>query len=96
MSEFYGVDGKPISMEEWGMLRRDWGIKRVAETKLGGVYISTVWLGMDHNYGDGPPIIFETMIFGGEHDEYCDRYATLEEAKAGHENVCNMVAPQKQ
>ena len=30
------------------------------------------------------PILFETMIFGGEHDQYQERYATREEAVEGH------------
>ena len=48
--------------------------------------VSTVWLGNDHRlYGDeGPPLIFETMIFGGPHDQYCDRYSTEETALIGH------------
>jgi hypothetical protein len=26
-------------------------------------HISTVFLSIDHNYGNGPPLLFETMIF---------------------------------
>lgn len=49
------------------------------------VRVSTVFLGLDHNWsGNGPPIVFETMIFGGEHDEYCDRCATLAQARKMH------------
>jgi len=51
----------------------------------GNVRVSTVFLGVDHNYGEtGPPLIFETMIFGGEHDDYQERYATEVEARVGH------------
>jgi len=35
----------------------------------------------------GPPILFETMIFGGEHDMWQDRYATIEQARRGHQRV---------
>jgi hypothetical protein len=50
-----------------------------------GVRVSTVFLGLDHNFGfGGLPILFETMIFGGEHDSYQDRYSTREEAVIGH------------
>ena len=48
------------------------------------VTVSTVWLGMDHSFGDGPPLIFETMVFGGELDQECDRYTTEEQAQQGH------------
>lgn len=30
---------------------------------LYGEKLSTVWLGIDHQWGDGPPLIFETMLF---------------------------------
>lgn len=50
-----------------------------------GVRVSTVFLGIDHNYClAGPPLLFETMIFGGPHDDYQDRYPTREEAIVGH------------
>lgn len=50
----------------------------------GAVRVSTVFLGLDHGYGGGPPILFETMIFGGPHNEEMWRYSTWEEAEAGH------------
>jgi hypothetical protein len=62
------------------------GGQRVARDKLpGGVEVSTVFLGTDHRFfGNGPPLLFETMIFGGPHDDFQARYATVEEARAGH------------
>lgn len=49
------------------------------------VRISTVFLGIDHSFGlGGPPVLFETMIFNGKHNDYQERYCTLEEAKVGH------------
>lgn len=49
--------------------------------------VSTVWLGANHNYrDDGPPIIFETMVFGLD-DTYQWRYTTEDEAQAGHARV---------
>lgn len=51
----------------------------------GGVRVSTVFLGLDHGFGlTAQPLLFETMIFGGAHDEYQERYATRDEALAGH------------
>lgn len=47
--------------------------------------ISTVHLGLDHGWGDGPPIIFETMVFGlDDDDEMMDRYSTEAQAREGH------------
>lgn len=51
----------------WSRSRSHW--QRVAETTLPNHYwVSTVFLGLDHNfYDDGPPILFETMTFPCEH-----------------------------
>lgn len=58
----------------------------IAEDRLpSGVRVSTIFLALDHSFfSGGPPILFETMIFRGEHDGYQDRYATRDEAIAGH------------
>jgi len=57
----------------------------VARTEVGDVMVSTVFLGLDHCFTpDGPPLIFETLVFGGPHDGEMDRYSTWEEAEQGH------------
>ena len=56
-----------------------------------GVGISTVFLGIDHNFFDGPPTLYQTMIFGGEHDGHQERTATRLEALAAHEEAVAMV-----
>jgi hypothetical protein len=51
------------------------------------ITVSTVFLGLDHRFaGAGPPLLFETMIFGGpaELDETCWRYSSWDDAQAGH------------
>ena len=58
--------------------------RKVAKTKIKDVTISTVFLGINHNFGEGKPILFETMIFGGGLDGEMDRYSTWEEAEEGH------------
>ena len=38
--------------------------KVVARSHAGPVFVSTVFLGINHqHYGDGPPLVFETMLF---------------------------------
>ena len=58
------------------------------------IRVSTVFLGVDHRFNfsgdDGPPILFETMIFGGQHDQYQDRYCTYDQALAGHQRACEL------
>lgn len=66
--------------------------RRIGEDVLHGVRVSTVFLGLDHNWGEGPPLIFETMIFGGWHDDYQERYSTYEEAEAGHRRALILVS----
>ena len=54
----------------------------------GHVEVSTIFLVFDHNWdGHGKPILFETMIFGGEHDSYQRRYYTYDEALEAHNKI---------
>lgn len=43
------------------------GRKKVARTNIGRGYVSTVFLGLDHSFTGGDPILWETMIFGHNH-----------------------------
>lgn len=59
--------------------------RRVADDRIGDAHISTVFLGLDHNFGiSSEPLLFETMVFGGSSDGTCRRYATKAEAVRGH------------
>lgn len=91
-SMYYNHKGEPITLDEYvKIVEEDSNAMRVALTKVGEYQVSTVWLGIDHGMwdSDGPPIIFETMVFdaAGE-DRYMDRYATKEAAVAGHNKAC--------
>lgn len=85
--DVYDRSGNAIPVEEWSLLFGNKGYCRVDFTEVGESRVSTVWLGMDHGYDEGLPVIFETMIFGGEHDEFCQRYTAETEAFAGHNRV---------
>lgn len=89
MHFYYDRQGRPISNEQWEQeFSRTRGNRRVAWTDLGPMgTVSTVWLGLNHAYDDGPPLIFETMVFDGPMDQYMDRYSTEAEAMAGHRFV---------
>ncbi len=80
----------PVTLLEWAR-SFETADRKVAFTEIGDIRISTVFLGLDHSYGDGPPLWFETMTFGGEHDNEQDRYTTLEEAMRGHDRMVAMV-----
>lgn len=89
---YYDRSGRPISSaEEFGRFVVDEQYPRIAETTLWhGAWVSTVWLGIDHNFARrGPPVIFETMVFaGGMSDLDQKRYSTEAEARAGHVAMC--------
>lgn len=63
--------------------------RRVLFSTLGDWSVSTVFLGLDHSFNpDGPPILFETMLFQGRHchrwADYQTRCGTLREARRMH------------
>ena len=87
MGDYYTRSGEPMALNDWVKSFGDSDMKRVALDQVGEAEVSTVWLGLDHSFGSGPPLIFETMIFGGERDGDQWRYPTEDTARAGHERV---------
>lgn len=93
-------DNNPVPGETvvaWGRwLAEDENRRVVAKTKIGAeIEVSTIFLGIDHGFGflddAAPPILFETMVFGGPRDQEQWRYATWNEAKEGHEDAVRAV-----
>lgn len=79
---------------KWVEFFQDVDNRRVALTKVKGMEVSTIFLGMDHRFvGDGPPILFETMVFkeNSNHDEFQWRYCTWKEAEEGHRRVVQAI-----
>lgn len=97
---YYRRDGTPY---EGPTATMDWAADfenrtPVGQDEIGDVLVSTVWLGLDHNCSDeGPPLIFETMVFGESLDGEKRRYSTEAEAIAGHaEMVARVRAERKE
>jgi hypothetical protein len=63
----------------------------VKKSIIGDVRISTVFLSIDHNFSGGKPILWETLVFGGEHDGLMRRYGTYDKALKGHDKVVALV-----
>jgi hypothetical protein len=62
--------------------------RRVKATVTKNGWISTVFLGLDHNLSvEGEPLLFETMIFYGPLNMYMQRCSTWDEAEIQHEVV---------
>lgn len=64
-SGFYSDrQGRQIEMTDWARKHEDYDYRTVAQHWVRGWKVLTVWLGIDHNFTrQGPPVIFETMIF---------------------------------
>jgi hypothetical protein len=57
----------------------------VGKTYVGVLEISTVFIVLDHSFGKGPPLIFETVIFDDDDDGYRTRSSTWEQAEEQHQ-----------
>ena len=65
--------------------------RHIGKTTIGKSWVSTVFLGFDHSFQGGPPVLFETMVFGGDMDEYQWRYCPYDQAEKGHLAICNQI-----
>ncbi len=96
MSGQYILDGhEPVVCEdilEWARwFEKSSEARCVADDQVGGAWVSTVFLGLDHSFGPGPPVLFETMVFEGPLDGTEDRYSTWQEAEEGHRRMVALV-----
>lgn len=86
-------------LEEYGYRKGfDFNNRFDLKTTVNGFLVSTVDLGIDHQYMEGlPPLYYETMIFPTTNgkvnylDVYCERYTTEEEARIGHQKAIEYV-----
>lgn len=98
MIEFYDREGRPITMQKWSRMFEDIRYRVVASNNVNNIWISTIWLGLDLNYGlGGPPLLFETMVFDTDNitrpwrDIEMRRYSTEAEAREGHAELLELV-----
>jgi hypothetical protein len=90
-----GETAIPCDVMEWA----EWVGSRTPESVGGGGWstrtevlgrtVSTVFLGLNHGFGGGPPLLWETMVFGGGSwsEEFYERHSTKAEALACHRRV---------
>jgi|SRR3990167_8666827 len=90
----YILDGhRPVpcnNILEWGRWFEK-ANRHVANDTKNNINVSTIFLGLDRSFGQGPPILFETMVFGGKHNKDMERYSTWKEAEKGHKKMCEIV-----
>jgi hypothetical protein len=88
----YKLIGKlpvPCSLMEWAHWMEAEPLARIVKrTEIGTLWVSTVFLGIDHNWDPDPeaePLLFETMIFDDYQDAYQTRCTTWDQAELMHE-----------
>jgi hypothetical protein len=89
-------DGQAIACDDlltWGRFLDTCRNKFHKTTEIAGGRVSTIFLGLDHNFANaGSPLLWETMVFGiPEFEERQWRYTDKEEAYKGHERVVDLV-----
>lgn len=88
----YNLDHEPIGFEEAGRLLADPTARHVRASAIDtGMWVSTVFLVIDHNYDltDARPVLYESMVVADDdwHGEDMRRYRTREEAEQGHDEL---------
>jgi hypothetical protein len=90
MRGYYILEGKtpkPVdNVAEWAVWFES-ADRVVNKTQIGDTWVSTIFLGLDHSFGAGKPLLFETMIFEGERDGDQWRWHTWDEAENGHDKI---------
>lgn len=69
-------------------------LRKVKQEWIKNVRISTIFLGLDHAWGGGPPLLWETMTFSNRKNwnQECRRCAGgREQAEAMHAQMCDLV-----
>lgn len=95
MDLYYGLDPKtkdvfPINDCKDIEKFREFENRKICRDEIGPYSISTVFLVINHaRKVNGPPILFETMVFEGHPNKilFLQRYASWREAVEGHERA---------
>ncbi len=90
------TNGNPVEIydqKEWNQFFMH-GDRTLRKDIVNDITVSTVFLGVDHNFlGDGDPILWETCIFmNDDHSEVVERYDNKAAAEKGHLHWCEQVA----
>ena len=94
MRQFYILsdDGQQViacsDIRKWGKWY-EYANRVVKQEEVGNMWISTIFLGIDYGWGNGAPIVWETMVFKNNlKGEEMDRCAgNREQALAMHQNM---------
>ncbi len=91
MIEKYILNEKGIPVIEknhakWDKFMQNLFLRRVAYTEFPKqtVIVATMFLGIDFSFGEGKPILYETLVMP---DNQIHRYHTKKEALLGHKEI---------
>jgi hypothetical protein len=108
-SDLYVLDdeGRPIQLDRstpdyeliWARFFEQHDRRIVQQDVIGPYWVSTIFLGIDHAWGGGAPVLWETMVFADKKlegdgfpiDFDQRRYRSREDAIAGHVTTCQLV-----
>lgn len=102
---------RPVKAEllEWAAWIDKWENRSVAFDTTQLFDVSTVFLGIDHSWSKGPPVLFETMVFERKAeikeifgrlmpiraDVEQNRYVSWDDAQAGHQATLRRLQKQE-
>ena len=90
---YYDRQGKPMTLQQWAEKFEDAHYRHVAREVIGPdepldpaplITVMTFWLGLNHDWRSDEPLIFETLVIGGEHDATGIWYTAETQAREGH------------
>jgi hypothetical protein len=69
--------------------------QHIRHTNYKGIRVSTIFMALDHSFNEGPPVLFESMVFYKDkkqtkeyYDQYQTRYTSYNDAIEGHRDIC--------
>jgi len=83
------TDGEPVPCDDmllWGAWLAE-NDRVCAQHTVNGVFVSTVFLGLNHSFNGAIPLLWETMVFEGSDDSAQWRYASAEAALTQHNKL---------
>lgn len=95
MNMYYKLDGHEVvplkNVHEWAKYFEH-ANRHVDKTNIGDVHVSTLFLGLNHEWDETkPPLLFESMVFGGSLDGEQTHCSTWQQAVDMHATMCHMV-----
>jgi hypothetical protein len=98
MTTNYVLSGHEVvpetNREKWQKWFDEGDKQTVRKTEKNGVVVLTQFHGIGF-CAKLPPLLFTTMVFGGEWNSEIEYYSTWDEAEQGHKEMCKKVFPPK-